>query len=463
MERQAISEIARKYYARPEIKAVLLEHAKQREVVAKYYDKYGKRPDVLEYAKDIDYFLANNTTSFHCSVELWKNPLELSKQLSEAEINALRVGWDLLLDIDCKFLDYSKEATKLIIDALEWHGIKNYGIKFSGGKGFHIILSHAAFPQTITYGKELPTKDFFPTGARIIASYLSDLIEKDLREVLLSMSDEQSIARALGKEVKDLFVGNKFNPFSVVNIDTVLMAHRHLYRMPYSLHEKTGLASVVLSKAKLNAFNVNLAKPSAVMVERYVKKPDENEALELLLNALDWQHKEKILMLDVKSIEERKPIAIKIEAKELKDAYCDCIKNILSGMKQDGRKRALFILLTYFRTLGLSFDEIEKIIAEWNAKNYKPLKEGYIRSQLNWHKRQARTILPPNHDASGFYKELGILGKSCQSVKNPVTYTIKVLKAMRKAKSKAGQKTETEVGRKKSGRKSKEEQDKVEN
>jgi hypothetical protein len=167
-------------------------------------------------------------------------------------------------------------------------------------------------------------------------------------------------------------------------------------------------------------------------------------------------------MLDVKSIEERKPIAIKIEAKELKDAYCDCIKNILSGMKQDGRKRALFILLTYFKTLGLSFDEIEKIIAEWNAKNYKPLKEGYIKSQLNWHKRQARTILPPNHDASGFYKELGILGKSCQSVKNPVTYTIRVLKAMRKAKAKSEAKSKSrktaEVGRKKSGRKSKEEQ-----
>jgi len=94
-------------------------------------------------------------------------------------------------------------------------------------------------------------------------------------------------------------------------------------------------------------------------------------------------------------------------------------------MKQDGRKRAAFILINFFRSLKLSNEEIEKRLNEWNKKNFNPLKEGYIRSQLSWYSRQ-KSMLPPNCDKP-HYKDLGICKKDnfCKFVKNPINYTIK--------------------------------------
>lgn len=436
MEKEQLVEIARKYYSRPEIARYIAAYSKNREVVAKYYDRFGKRPDSIEYANDVRGLAEKNATSFHCSVELWQDPLALAKELSEEKLNSLRLGWDLLLDIDCPFLDYSKETARFLIKALEWHGIKSYGIKFSGNKGVHIILSHGAFPQTITYkGKNITIKDFFPTGPRLIASYLTAFIEKDLRDAILSLSSLDEIQKATGKERKDLMLDGKFNPYSIVSIDSILMSSRHLYRMPYSLHEKTGLASIVLSKAQLLAFKPSFARPSAVIIKKFLPEPEPEEARELLLNALDWQDKEKFILAEAdaeaKLQIQRQEIKIRAEESErLKEAYCDCIANALAGIKQDGRKRALFVLITYFRALGLDFEKIERIIKEWNEKNYKPLREGYIKTQLEWFKKQTKIILPPNHEANIYYRDIGILGESCSQAKNPVTFTIKKLKAL---------------------------------
>ena len=86
---------------------------------------------------------------------------------------------------------------------------------------------------------------------------------------------------------------------------------------------------------------------------------------------------------------------------------------------EDGRKRGLFVLLTFFRSCGFSPEEIIKRVKEWNEKNSVPLREGYVRSQIDWHVKQKRKILPPNYSNDAFYKDLGILeGK--QDVKNPL-------------------------------------------
>ncbi len=434
VSREQIIQIARKYYATREIARAIASYAKNREVVAKYYDKFGKRPNTIEYENDVIALVKSNATSFHCSVELWKNPLELARDISEEKLNELRIGWDLLLDVDCAFIDYSKEAAKLIVKALEWHGIKNYGIKFSGGKGFHIGLSHEVFPEKIVYaGKEMAIKDFFPTGPRIIASYISGFIEKELREVILSMNSVDEIAKALKKPEQDLLIEGKFNPYTVVGIDTILMSSRHLYRMPYSLHEKTGLVSVVLSKQQLNAFKLSMGKPSAVIIKPFLTKPkinSESEAHELIINALDWQSKEKLIP-EIEQLKAKidysyvKPITIK---GDISNAYCGCIKKALEGIKHDGRKRALFVLMCYFRALNFEFEKIEEIVRKWNEKNYKPLSEAYIKGQLNWHKKQTKTILPPNHDVAAYYKDIGILSEECSKAKNPLAYTIKILK-----------------------------------
>ena len=55
----------------------------------------------------------------------------------------------------------------------------------------------------------------------------------------------------------------------------------------------------------------------------------------------------------------------------------------LLGISKDGRKRALSLLLSFFTSLEFPADYIKEIISTWNAKNYAPLKEGYIRSKLH--------------------------------------------------------------------------------
>src|SRR3989344_3982202 len=146
IKEQRIRTITSIYYTKPEVQKTLLEFAKDREVVPRYFEGFGKRPDTLQYPSDINGLVKKGATSFHASEELWNEPLSLNNELAQQDLINLRKSWDLLIDIDSKYFDVSKILTILILDALEKHEIKNYGIKFSGNKGIHIIVSSKAFP-----------------------------------------------------------------------------------------------------------------------------------------------------------------------------------------------------------------------------------------------------------------------------------------------------------------------------
>ena len=68
---------------------------------------------------------------------------------------------------------------------------------------------------------------------------------------------------------------------------------------------------------------------------------------------------------------------------------------------------------------------IEKRINEWNEKNYNPLKKGYIKSQLNWYRKNPNR-LPPNFN-NPLYRELNVdkPDELAKKTKNPVSYAIK--------------------------------------
>lgn len=385
------------YYSRKDVQQAISEFCKHREAIARYNDSFGKRPDTLEYPSDIMQQVNKGATSFHCSEELWKNPLEISTELTREKANELRIGWDLLIDIDSKYLDYSKIAAELILEALEFHGIKNYGIKFSGSKGFHIIVPWKAFPKIMN---NIKTSEMFPEWPRLISEYLTEMIRPRLIE---RVSSEEK------RYVKDFEADKKVMP------DIILVSPRHLFRCPYSLHEKTALASIVISRQEIKEFQPKLADPLNVKIKNFYPDAKENEARELLVQALDrYKAKEKP---EIKHDYEE----IKVDKSSI--AYPPSIKKILDGM-HDGRKRALFILLNFFRSLDFTREEIEKKISEWNKKNEKPLKEGYISSQIEWTFRQKK-ILPPNYDKP-YYKDIGILPDEEEiRLKNPVNYAKK--------------------------------------
>ena len=108
------------------------------------------------------------------------------------------------------------------------------------------------------------------------------------------------------------------------------------------------------------------------------------------------------------------------------------IKLLLGGIKQDGRKRALMILISFFKCLGVPDIEIEKRMLEWNEKNYNPIKKGYILSQLSWYKRHPDR-LPPNF-SNPIYKDLNVdkPDKLAMETKNPVSYAVKRYFQLRK-------------------------------
>ncbi|MEM4703364.1 MAG: hypothetical protein QXP53_02685, partial [Candidatus Pacearchaeota archaeon] len=111
MEIKKLRKIAHAYYSRKDIQRAILEQAKNREMIPTYLTGegkvskeslvVGKRPDTIEYEADFLSYIHKGATSFHVSEELWSNPLELSTALTQESLNKLRIGWDLIFDIDC--------------------------------------------------------------------------------------------------------------------------------------------------------------------------------------------------------------------------------------------------------------------------------------------------------------------------------------------------------------------------
>jgi hypothetical protein len=402
---ERIRKITRLYYSRQEIQKIIFEFSKNREICPRYFEGFGKRPDSFEYPGDIFELVKKGATSFHCSEELWSDPLKIQTGMNEKQLNELRIGWDFLLDIDSKYIDYSKIMAIEILKVLKFHGIKNIGIKFSGSKGFHLILPWKAFPKEINGVK---TSDKFPEWPRIIVKYIIEQTHEKLIEKISELERPN-------KYVRDYRAPKEVMP------DLILVSPRHLFRMPYSLHEKTALASIVLKPEDLEKFEMKDANPmklSSSDIRSFFPNSKEGEASELLVQALDWYRETN---KDEKK-DERTFSQIKLTNLS-ENNFPPCIKNILKGLS-DGKKRALFVLLNLFRSIGMDKDELEKRIYEWNKKNEVPLKEGYVKSQILWAYRN-KPIMPPN--CKEFYLGIGVCNPDdfCKLVKNPTNYVIR--------------------------------------
>ncbi|MDZ4226680.1 MAG: DNA primase small subunit domain-containing protein, partial [Candidatus Pacearchaeota archaeon] len=408
---ERIRKITNLYYSRKDIQKALFSFSSGREIAPSYMmESFGKRPDSFQYPGDVFELAKKGATSFHCSEELWTDPLKVSTGMNEKQLNEMRHGWDFLLDIDSKYLDYSKIMAELIIKVLKFHGVKNFGIKFSGSKGFHIIVPSKAFPQTIHNNK---TSDMFPEWPRILTKYIMEMVKKELIEKITRLMEKTGS----NKYVKDFQASEQVMP------DLILVSPRHLFRMPYSLHEKTALASVVLKPEEIHGFQPKDADPFKAEIRNFMPDAKEGEASELLREALDWhkmQHSEETENSE-KTNREFKPILLK-EFSETN--FPPSIKQILQGMKGDGRKRALFIIMNFFRSIGMERKDVEALLADWNKKNELPLKEGYIKSQLISSYR-GKPIPPPNYDKD-YYKGIGIVPTEEElRYKNPANYMVK--------------------------------------
>ncbi len=510
-----------KHYKREDIQKEMIEHAKDKEVIARFEDKFSNRPDVLKYPRDILELAKQGATSFHASEELWENPLRLSLDMRKKDLDSLRIGWDLVIDVDCPYWEYSKLITHLIIKALKQHGVTSISCKFSGNKGFHIGIPFEAFPKKVG---EKETRLYFPEGVRVIGDYLIDYIniyekETDLTKLILNDKNTLDLIKKNNPD-KDLFlilcakcaksgfsreaerrkrnfgcnkcgyveqidsdekirqckkcgaimraiegddgtrvtkiqgrsashdkegicpscgltdIITKFNIRLILNIDSILISSRHLYRMPYSLHEKSGLCSIPIDPEKIMGFEKEMAKPENAKINfKFLDKKnvEGNNAKNFFDYVFHW-HTELERDKELRTLHNGKVSKTKKEYETPKSAlneqfFPPCIKNILKGMV-DGRKRSVFILINFLTSVGWEHDKIENFLREWNKRNNEELREVYFLGQLRYHKQQNKKILPPNCKNKMYYVDMRICSPDnlCSKIKNPVNYSIRKVK-----------------------------------
>jgi hypothetical protein len=397
------------YYSNTKIQNEMLRIAKDREIAGTYRDgSYSKRPDILLYPKDILERAKKGIVTFHCSVEKWSQPMQLSSDLKQSEIQNLRKGFDFIIDIDSKSkLEHSIIAAEIVYNFLKDMGVKPT-IKFSGNRGFHLSIAEEAFPKVVDF-KEI--KKNYPEVPQALASFIREKIKENLLEELIKF--EGGVA-SLVKTVPSI---SELSPYEFVDIEKN-WGNRHLFRMPYSLHSKTWLVSLPINFDQLRRFKANLAKPENIKINDFLVNR-VGEATEFLLQALDWSAK-YMPKEEAKTTEKlprfKKPIP--------EEYFPVCIKQLLKGIF-DGKKRSLFTLITFLRGVNWDKEKVEQKIREWNALNNIPLREQFIKTQLKWHFRQNRELLPPNSDSDLFYKSIGIIhDKNCG--KNPVNDAIRL-------------------------------------
>ncbi len=404
-----------KYYSRKDVQKELLKIAKDREVGVRYGENFGKRPDILQFESDIKELAKQGATSFHISIERWKNPLDLKSGLSRKQLDEMRSGFDIVIDIDSKFIEHSKIAASLIIDALKFNELKNVPTKYSGATGVHIFIPFESFPKKVN-GTE--TRLLFPEVPIAISNYLKDLIEPYLREQILSVSTVNEISESTKIPLNKFIKNNQLYPYAILEIDSHLVSSRHMIRSIYSVNEKSNLVSIPIDIDHIKKFTPREAKIQNVEVKKDFIDPEKSEpeeAKQLFIQAFDYSLKQKKIYV-IKNVEYEIP---KVEISD--KFFPECISKLLSGIKEDGRKRAVFILISFLQHMGWSYDKIQNTLLEWNKKNYEPLKEGYILAQIRWFKRQTKKILPPNCDHETYYKNLGVYCATCKW-KNPVKF-----------------------------------------
>lgn len=411
-----------KYYLNNSIATKIANFSKNREIAVFYYGKgFGKRPDIIEYPNDVKEMAKLGATSFHSSEELWENPLNLSTGMRKKDLDDLRIGWDLLIDIDCDELEYSKFAAHLIVQALSFNGIDNVSVKFSGNHGFHIGVPFESFPKTVG-GKDLSL--VFPEGVKQIALYLKEFIKTKLAVQILKIKDLEEVAKDFNVEVKDIIKNESFNPFAVISIDTILISSRHMFRMPFSVNEKSGLISIPIENDHILDFEKHESEIDVVLqnIDSYPEflnreKSQSEEGKYLLVQSMDFNVKEEN---EVKQTHYDDIPKEKID----QQYFPPCINLIFNGL-EDGRQRALFILVNFLKSVGWGFKEIDEYIRKWNDQNEEPLKEAIIRSHLSYHARKKQIILPPNCDNKAYYLDFHVCKPDnlCQYIKNPVQYS----------------------------------------
>lgn len=412
------------YYSKEEVIQSILQASNNREISGTLSSGgYTSRPNVIQYSSDLEEMVKKGCVAFHGSVERWRNPMKIDTKMREEDMDRLREGWDLILDIDSAIgLKGAKMALKRIVELLKRYGIEGYGMKFSGRRGFHIVVPWKAFPKKVDFEK---TSNQFPEIPQAIATFIRNEIKSDLLQDLIELKGS---FHKLSEEMEGHL--DRMTPFAFVDVEKD-WSNRHLFRLPYSLHDSTWLVSYPLKEEEVEDFEMEDAEPGNVELGReFIKDVESGCARELVIDAVNWMSKKKRKQEEEKEEETKEEIEPEDPIPEKR--FPPCIKHILEGLS-DGRKRSVFVLITFLRRMSWDWEKVEEKLKEWNNKNDPPLSENYINTQIKWFKRQERDIVSPSCDNDLYYKSFGVCDpdEKCKQgtdeiqIKNPMVYPFK--------------------------------------
>jgi len=212
------------FYRNPEVLEAILLQVRGREVWVKWGEEPGPRPysvDSLDELRELIFRRANaGIVKVYRSVEVFR---DVSK-LGECEPRELRKDWDYVIDIDSEDLERARKLASVLVEALQFYGIRPR-VKFSGRKGFHIIVTGRAFD---IFMEEDYVKAYEILPERI-TRFLLQVVRPEIR--------------------------------SLAKVDFQIYTPRRLLRCAYSLHD-SGLVSVPVYDLK--AFKLEDAKPENV-------------------------------------------------------------------------------------------------------------------------------------------------------------------------------------------------------
>jgi hypothetical protein len=403
-----------KHYTSPTVVREIIKISQNREIGGRTAEgQFMKRPSIIQYPSDLVEKIKSGVVAFHCSVEHWNNPMVLSPDLRPAELDELRKGWDLIIDIDAKAkLEHSKIAAIEIIDYLKTLGITPT-VKFSGRRGFHIAIANNAFPEEVNFNF---ISKRYPDLPRTIIAYIKDQVRDRIRDSLIKY--EGGVGQLL-----ETIQASGPDPYLFVDVEEN-WGNRHLFRMPYSLHPKTWKVSTPIRLFKLKSFSMEKASIGNITPAPFLINKD-GEATELLLQALDWTAKRE----KKQAVQESKPKRTSPKTPIPEKFFPPCMKTLLNGIT-DGKKRSIFTLITFLKSVNWPQEKVEEKVWEWNKKNEElggGLSNRFVTGQIRWHERQQREILPANCDSNMFYKSTTpiLCEKKCHNIKNPVNYAFK--------------------------------------
>jgi hypothetical protein len=224
---------------------------------------------------------------------------------------------------------------------------------------------------------------------------------------------------------------------SILHLDIQLISNRHMFRSPYSLHEKSGLVSVVFPEDALDIFEKEMARPEYLafaypFLDTSVRSSASSSEGKAILSEALLSHEEELARQPQYSDEIELP-----EEAISEEHFPPSIRNILRGVMvggeplKDGRKRSVLILINFLRCMGWDQESVEARLYAWNQNLEDPLREVYINGQLR-HAFRASPMLPPNYDNKEYYLDIGVYDPSDpleKTLKNPVQYAKRKLEA----------------------------------